>query len=43
LGLTNAQQKLQKYHQQALQALTGLPYNTELLRQFADLMMQRKY
>lgn len=43
LGLTNAQQKLRKYHQQALQALTGLPYNTELLRQFADLMMQRKY
>lgn len=43
LGLDSAQQKLRKYHQQALQALTGLPYNTELLRQFADLMMQRKY
>lgn len=43
LGLTSAQQKLHKYHQQALQALAGLPYNTELLRQFADLMMQRKY
>lgn len=43
LGLTNAQQKLRIYHQQALQALTRLPYNTLLLRQFADLMMQRKY
>jgi farnesyl diphosphate synthase len=43
LGLEQAKEKLHDYHQQALQALAGLPYNTQLLQQFADLMMQRKY
>ncbi|MBT0585823.1 polyprenyl synthetase family protein [Alteromonas oceanisediminis] len=43
LGLDGAQQALKNYHTQALQALDTLPYNTDLLRQFADLMTQRKY
>jgi farnesyl diphosphate synthase len=43
LGLANAKQELQEYHSQALQAIEGLPYNTALLRQFADLMFNRTY
>lgn len=43
LGLADAKQQLQDYHAQALQAIEGLPYNTALLRQFADLMLNRTY
>ncbi|WP_100643334.1 polyprenyl synthetase family protein [Alteromonas facilis] len=43
LGLAASQNQLQEYHAQALQALDRLPYNTQLLRQFADLMLSRTH
>ncbi|MDM7859782.1 polyprenyl synthetase family protein [Alteromonas sp. ASW11-36] len=43
LGLQAAREQLQNYHAEALQALDRLPYNTQLLRQFADLMLNRTH
>lgn len=43
MGLADAQQQLKEYHATALQALDGLSYNTQLLRQFADLMLNRTH
>ncbi|MGJ8680857.1 (2E,6E)-farnesyl diphosphate synthase [Paraglaciecola sp.] len=43
LGLSQAQTYLDKLHQQALQALRTLPYNTELLEAFTDFVIHRKY
>lgn len=43
LGLEGAREQLHKYHAEALQALDSLPYNTKLLRQFADLMLNRTH
>lgn len=43
LGLEQAQAYLQQLHQQALQALHALPYNTEILEAFTDFIIQRKF
>jgi farnesyl diphosphate synthase len=43
LGLAPAQAYLQQLSEQALQALHALPYNTELLQSFTDLVIHRKY
>ena len=43
LGLTGAQEYLQQLHQQALQALRSLPYNTKVLQSFADYNVQRNH
>jgi farnesyl diphosphate synthase len=41
LGLEAAKQKSQQLYQQALQALTHLPYNTQNLSQVATFIVQR--
>ncbi len=43
LGLDTAREELAKLHQQALQALDGLPYNTDYLVAFTDLMVNRDH
>jgi farnesyl diphosphate synthase len=43
LGLQGAQQKAEKLFQQALQALTGLPYNTQSLAEFATFIVKRSH
>ena len=43
LGLEQANAYLQNLHQQALQALHALPYNTHMLESFTDFIIQRKY
>jgi farnesyl diphosphate synthase len=43
LGLEQAQTYLNELHQQALQALRALPYNTQILEAFTDFIIQRKY
>lgn len=43
LGLTGAQQKAAQLHQQALHSLTLLPYNTELLAEFATYIITRDF
>jgi farnesyl diphosphate synthase len=43
LGLEPAQRYLRELHQQALQALHALPYNTQILKSFTDFIIQRKY
>jgi farnesyl diphosphate synthase len=43
LGLEAAQAYLDKLHQQALQALHTLPYNTQMLVNFTDLVIHRSY
>lgn len=43
LGLTQAQIYLRDLHQQALQALRALPYNTRMLESFTDFIIERKY
>ena len=43
LGLAGAQEYLQQLHQQALQALRSLPYNTKVLQSFADYNVQRNH
>jgi len=42
LGLEGAQQKAQALLQQALQALDAIPYNTQLLEEFARYVVERK-
>tara|TARA_R110002153_G_scaffold30015_1_gene91981 strand:+ start:21006 stop:21896 length:891 start_codon:yes stop_codon:yes gene_type:complete len=43
LGLKQAQAYLDDLHQQALQALHALPYNTQMLVSFTDLVIHRSY
>lgn len=43
LGLDGARDYLQQLHQQALQALTALPYNTRLLVEFSDYIVKRSF
>ena len=43
LGMDQAKQVLSDLHDEALQALASLPYNTEYLTAFTDLMVNRKH
>jgi farnesyl diphosphate synthase len=43
LGLEQAQAYLDELHQQALQALRALPYNTQMLVSFTDFVIRRTY
>ncbi|WP_339722674.1 (2E,6E)-farnesyl diphosphate synthase [uncultured Paraglaciecola sp.] len=43
LGLAEAQAYLDDLHQQALQALRALPYNTQMLVSFTDFVIHRTY
>jgi farnesyl diphosphate synthase len=43
LGLVQAQVYLDNLHQQALQALRTLPYNTHMLESFTDFVIHRTY
>lgn len=43
LGLDGAEKYLQQLHQQALQALAAIPYNTELLEAFTDYVVHRAH
>jgi farnesyl diphosphate synthase len=43
LGLEQAQAYLDDLHQQALQALRALPYNTHMLASFTDFVIHRTY
>jgi farnesyl diphosphate synthase len=43
LGLVQAQTYLDDLHQQALQALRALPYNTQMLVSFTDFVIHRTY
>jgi farnesyl diphosphate synthase len=43
LGLEQAQAYLDDLHQQALQALRALPYNTQMLVSFTDFVIHRTY
>lgn len=43
LGLEAAQQLARDLHRQALEALGSLPYNTHILRAFADYIVERSY
>lgn len=43
LGLEGAYTELEKLHKEALQALDGLPYNTDHLVAFTDLMVSRSH
>jgi farnesyl diphosphate synthase len=43
LGLAPAQAYLDELHQQALQALHALPYNTQMLVAFTDFVIHRTY
>ncbi|MDO6693958.1 (2E,6E)-farnesyl diphosphate synthase [Aliiglaciecola sp. 3_MG-2023] len=43
LGLEGAKTYLQQLHQQALHALDALPYNTRLLREFSDFVVNRRF
>lgn len=43
LGLEGAQKYLAQLHQQALQALAALPYNTQVLQSVADYIVQRNH
>ncbi|MGQ4276952.1 (2E,6E)-farnesyl diphosphate synthase [Pseudidiomarina sp. E22-M8] len=43
LGLDAARVKLAQLHQKALQALHGIPYNTQLLENFAEQLLNRDH
>jgi farnesyl diphosphate synthase len=43
LGLSEAQAYLDELHQQALQALRALPYNTQMMVSFTDYVIHRTY
>jgi farnesyl diphosphate synthase len=43
LGLEGSKTFLQKLHDEALQAITSLPYNTEQLKAFTDFLVSRRY
>ncbi|SHF65642.1 (2E,6E)-farnesyl diphosphate synthase [Vibrio gazogenes] len=42
LGLDGAEQKTQSLLDEAIQALASIPYNTDLLKQFAQYVIERK-
>lgn len=43
LGIEGAQRYLSELHQEALQALRALPYNTQVLRSFTDFVIHRNH
>jgi farnesyl diphosphate synthase len=43
LGLQGSQSYLQKLHNEALQSLASLPYNTQELKTFTNFLVSRKY
>jgi farnesyl diphosphate synthase len=43
LGLEPAKAYLEELHQQSLQALAALPYNTEVLKSFTELVIRRTH
>jgi len=43
LGLDGAREQMQYLHNKALQALASIPYNTEQLSQFANLLLTRDH
>lgn len=43
LGIEGAQQRLQNLHHKALQSLSDIPYNTDRLEQFSDLLLKRDH
>jgi farnesyl diphosphate synthase len=43
LGLEQAKVYLNELHEQALQALRALPYNTHMLVSFTDFVIHRNY
>lgn len=43
LGMEQAKQELARLHDEALQALDSLPYNTDYLAAFTDLMVNRQH
>jgi len=43
LGIKGAQQRLQNLHHKALQSLADIPYNTDRLEQFSDLLLKRDH
>ncbi|WP_137166432.1 (2E,6E)-farnesyl diphosphate synthase [Salinimonas lutimaris] len=43
LGMTQAKQELAALHDEALNTLASLPYNTDYLAAFTDLMVQRNH
>ncbi|WP_018982956.1 farnesyl diphosphate synthase [Salinimonas chungwhensis] len=43
IGMDQAKQELARLHEEALQALASLPYNTEYLSAFTDLMVNRRH
>ncbi|MCK7459507.1 polyprenyl synthetase family protein [Idiomarina aminovorans] len=43
LGIEGAQQRLQNLHDKALQSLNDIPYNTDILKQFSDLLLKRDH
>ncbi|MBZ9611994.1 (2E,6E)-farnesyl diphosphate synthase [Rheinheimera maricola] len=43
LGLDNAKAKAKQLHQEALNALAGLPYNTDELSAFAHYIIERRF
>lgn len=43
LGLDGAQQRLEQLHHKALHALARIPYNTDTLEAFAEVLLTRKH
>jgi farnesyl diphosphate synthase len=43
LGLEGSQSFLQMLHNEALQAIASLPYNTDQLKAFTDFLVSREY
>ncbi|MCA1766706.1 MAG: (2E,6E)-farnesyl diphosphate synthase [Idiomarina sp.] len=43
LGIEGAQKRLQNLHDKALQSLSDIPYNTDILKQFSDLLLKRDH
>lgn len=43
LGIDGATQRLQNLHNKALQSLKDIPYNTDTLEQFSDLLLKRDH
>lgn len=43
LGIEGAQRRLQNLHNKALQSLSDIPYNTDKLEQFSDLLLKRDH
>ncbi|MDV6315671.1 farnesyl diphosphate synthase [Idiomarina sp. HP20-50] len=43
LGIEGAKERLQNLHNKALQSLDDIPYNTDKLEQFSDLLLKRDH